>query len=101
LRPMFSTQVAPLIRAKFPLAIQFVCRTLKTTGLGESLVEGKIAGPLRRFTDAGLEIGLVKENGTLSRIRSQGVRLMHVLPLDQVDLDDGSGPVVSIGQGDE
>jgi nicotinamide-nucleotide amidase len=35
----------------------FVCRTLKTTGLGESFVEEKIAGPLQSLTEAGLELG--------------------------------------------
>jgi len=57
LRPMFTQQVVPLLRAKFPLPTPFVCRTLKTTGIGESLVEDKIAGPLKPLVEAGLEIG--------------------------------------------
>jgi nicotinamide-nucleotide amidase len=57
LRPMFAEQVLPLIEKRFPLETAFVCRTLKTTGLGESLLEEKIARPLRPFTDAGLELG--------------------------------------------
>lgn len=57
LRPMFSEQVTPLIAQRFPLASPFVCRTLKTTGLGESLVEEKIAGPLQSLVAAGLELG--------------------------------------------
>ena len=57
LRPMFVEQVVPLLLRCFPAASPFVCRTLKTTGLGESLVEEKIAGPLEALTKAGLELG--------------------------------------------
>jgi nicotinamide-nucleotide amidase len=57
LRPMFVESVVPLLAREFPLASKFVCRTLKTTGLGESLVEEKIAGPLRELVREGLELG--------------------------------------------
>lgn len=57
LRPMFTEQVIPLIRQRFPLEEAFVWRTLKTTGLGESLVEERIARPLKPLIDAGLELG--------------------------------------------
>ena len=36
LRPMFSELVLPLVLKEFPLARPFVCRILRTTGLGES-----------------------------------------------------------------
>lgn len=57
LRPMFTTQVVPLLREKFPLPAPFVCRTLKTTGMGESQVEEKIAGSLKHLTDVGMDLG--------------------------------------------
>jgi nicotinamide-nucleotide amidase len=57
LRPMFNEQVLPLLRTKAPLTAQFVCRTLRTTGLGESVVEERIAPRLKSLTDGGLEIG--------------------------------------------
>ena len=57
LRPMFTEQVVPILRERFPLPAPFVCRTLKTTGMGESQVEEKIAEPLRALTDAGMELG--------------------------------------------
>ncbi len=63
LRPMFDEQVLPLIQENLPLANAFVSRTLKTTGLGESLVEEKIAGPLQELTVAGLEIGYCARTG--------------------------------------
>ncbi len=57
LRPMFSELVLPLVLKEFPLARPFVCRILRTTGLGESAVEEKIAGPLQPLLAAGLELG--------------------------------------------
>jgi len=57
LRPMFSELVLPLVLKEFPLARPFVCRTLHTTGMGESAVEEKIAGPLQPLLTAGLELG--------------------------------------------
>jgi nicotinamide-nucleotide amidase len=55
LRPMFTTQIVPLLKERLPLDDEFVCRTLKTTGLGESRVEELIAPQLKHLT--GLELG--------------------------------------------
>jgi nicotinamide-nucleotide amidase len=57
LRPMFTESVLPLLRNEFPLAQPFVCRTLRTTGMGESMVEEKIAGSLEFLRPVGLQIG--------------------------------------------
>ena len=57
LRPMFTTQIVPLLKEKLPLECEFVCRTLNTTGLGESRVEELIAPHLKHLTDAGLDLG--------------------------------------------
>jgi nicotinamide-nucleotide amidase len=57
LRPMFSESVLPLLSKEFPLDRPFVCRTLRTTGLGESMVEEKIAGPLQSLVQDGLILG--------------------------------------------
>jgi nicotinamide-nucleotide amidase len=57
LRPMFTNQVIPILADRFPLPAPFVCRTLKTTGMGESQVEEKVAGPLKHLTDAGMDLG--------------------------------------------
>ncbi|GDY22054.1 putative competence-damage inducible protein [Verrucomicrobiota bacterium] len=63
LRPMFTDSVVPLVTREFPLAGEFVCRTLKTTGIGESVVEETVAGPLKTLTDAGLELGYCARTG--------------------------------------
>ena len=65
LRPMFTDQVAPLLRAQLPLETDFVCRTLRTVGIGESYLEERIAGPLKSLTDAGLELGYCAHTGAV------------------------------------
>lgn len=57
LRPMFDELVVPLLRHELPLESEFICRTLRTTGIGESLVQDKINSPLARLVAAGLEVG--------------------------------------------
>ncbi|MEW6305841.1 MAG: competence/damage-inducible protein A [Verrucomicrobiota bacterium] len=61
MHPMFREQVVPLLREKFPLDAVFVCRTLRSTGLGESVVQEKIEPALKHLT--GLEIGYCARTG--------------------------------------
>ena len=63
LRPMFTATVVPLIQRVLPLESGFVCRTLRTTGIGESMVEEKVGGPLQRWVDAGLDLGYCARPG--------------------------------------
>jgi len=65
LHPMFTNQVAPLLKEKLPLDADFVCRTLRTVGIGESYLEERIAGPLKPLTDAGLELGYCAHSGAV------------------------------------
>jgi nicotinamide-nucleotide amidase len=73
LRPMFTEQLIPLLRQKLPPPTAFACRTLKTTGLGESLVEESIAGSLQQLTAAGLEVGYCAQVGAVEvRLLARG-----------------------------
>lgn len=63
LRPMFVEQVIPLLQSKLPGAEEFVCQTLRTTGMGESRVEELVAPRLKHLTNAGLEIGYCARTG--------------------------------------
>src|ERR1039457_4280977 len=73
LRPMFAEAVAPLLRRVLPLASGFVCRTLRTTGVGESVVQEKIAGPLQRWVEAGLDLGYCARPGQVDvRVAASG-----------------------------
>ena len=73
LRPMFTNQVVPWLGATLPVESEFVCRTLKTTGLGESRVEESIAPHLKHLTDAGLVLGYCARVGEVDvRFVAQG-----------------------------
>ncbi len=75
LRPMFSQQVVPLLARHFPLNEAFVCRTLKTTGIGESYMEERISAPLRHLTDAGMDLGFCARVGEVDvRFVARGPR---------------------------
>ncbi len=73
LRPMFREQVLPLIQKTFPLDQNFICRTFRTTGLGESFVEEKIAPPLRALVERGLDLGYCARVGEVDvRLAAHG-----------------------------
>ena len=75
LRPMFTDTVVPLLRRVLPLAGGFVCRTLRTTGIGESVVQEKIGGPLQRWVEAGLDLGYCARPGQVDvRLAARGRR---------------------------
>ena len=63
LRPMFEQILLPRLKSWFPQNEAFVCRTLKTTGIGESSMEEKIGGPLQPLVDAGMELGFCARVG--------------------------------------
>ena len=73
LRPMFADAVAPLLGRVLPLVSGFVCRTLRTTGIGESMVEEKVGGPLQRWVEAGLDLGYCARPGQVDvRLAARG-----------------------------
>jgi competence/damage-inducible protein CinA-like protein len=63
LRPMFQDSVMPLLRQVLPTESAFVCRTLRATGIGESLVEERLSGPLQPLLENGLELGYCARPG--------------------------------------
>lgn len=63
LRPMMIEQALPLIQKHFPLDAPFVCRTLRTTGMGESALEERIAPALRPVLERGVEVGYCARTG--------------------------------------
>jgi nicotinamide-nucleotide amidase len=63
LRPMFKDAVVPLLRRVLPREAAFVCRTLRATGIGESIVEERISGPLQPLVKAGLALGYCARPG--------------------------------------
>jgi len=63
LRPMFTDSVVPLLRRVLPPESEFVCRTLRTTGVGESVMQERIAGPLQHLVAGGIELGYCARTG--------------------------------------
>jgi nicotinamide-nucleotide amidase len=65
LRPMFDEYLVPFLAREFPTN-KFACRTLNTTGIGESFVEEKIDGPLQSLINEGLELGYCARIGLVT-----------------------------------
>jgi nicotinamide-nucleotide amidase len=57
LRPMFTEAVVPLLNGKFGQPPNFACVVLRSTGIGESFLEEKIAPSLTDLVNRGLEVG--------------------------------------------
>ena len=72
LRPMFDTQIVPLLRREFAEEI-FVCRTLRSSGVGESRVQEMVAADLSPLVKRGLEIGYCARPGAVDvRLTASG-----------------------------
>lgn len=73
LRPMFDDSVTPLLHRALPLEDAFVCRTLKTTGIGESIVQEKIHKQMEPLVANGLDLGYCARPGQVDiRIAARG-----------------------------
>lgn len=95
LRPMFTSQVIPILTERFPLPAPFVCRTLKTTGMGESQVEEKVAGPLKHLTDAGMDLGYCARIGEVDvRFVGHGADAQHQVNAAERLVRELLGPLV-------
>jgi nicotinamide-nucleotide amidase len=73
LRPMFAERVVPMLRGLIPSGECIVCRTLRTTGMPESLLEERVAGPLQECVRSGLTLGYCARPGQVDvRLVGQG-----------------------------
>lgn len=63
LRPMFDHQVIPWLQEHLLPKLGFACRTLRSTGIGESRVEEKLKDRLAPLVEKGLEIGYCARTG--------------------------------------
>jgi nicotinamide-nucleotide amidase len=101
LRPMFLESVVPLLRREFPLASKYICRTFKTTGLGESVVEEKIAGALQPLVRDGLELAYCARVGQVDvRLAGRGEKAGALLAQGAARVESLLGPVI-FGADDE
>ncbi len=95
LRPMFLTSVVPLLRREFPLVSKYICRTIKTTGLGESVVEEKIAGALQPLVRDGLELAYCARVGQVDvRLAGRGRKAGALLAEGAARVESLLGPAI-------
>jgi nicotinamide-nucleotide amidase len=64
LRPMFDDSVVPLLKREFADEI-FICRTLRSTGIGESRVQEMVEADLLPLVKDGLDIGYCARPGAV------------------------------------
>jgi nicotinamide-nucleotide amidase len=62
LRPMFDDAIVPLLKREFATEV-FVCRTLRSTGVGESTVQQMIEAGLQPLVRRGLGVGYCARPG--------------------------------------
>jgi nicotinamide-nucleotide amidase len=80
LRPMFTDAVKPLLQRVLPLESAFISRILRTTGLGESVVQEKIAAPLAQLVGKGLDIGYCGRVGQVDvRLAASGAHAAQLV----------------------
>jgi nicotinamide-nucleotide amidase len=101
LRPMFSEQVLPLLRQRFPLNQPFAAQTLRTTGLGESVIEERIGPRLAELVQDGLELGYCAQVGQVElRLIGRGARA-NALVTQAESIIRQELDIAIFGQGDD
>jgi nicotinamide-nucleotide amidase len=79
LRPMFDEYVTPLLKREFADEI-FVCRTLRSTGIGESRVQELVETDLQPLVARGLGIGYCARPGSVDvRLTAIGVDAQKIV----------------------
>lgn len=79
LRPMFDDSVVPFLRREFADEI-FICRTLRSTGIGESRVQEMVEGDLQPLVKSGLEIGYCARPGAVDvRLTASGAEAQETV----------------------
>jgi nicotinamide-nucleotide amidase len=79
LRPMFDAAVVPLLKREFVGEI-FVCRTLRTSGIGESRVQEFVEADLQPLMARGLEIGYCARPGAVDvRLTASGTEAAKIV----------------------
>jgi len=77
---MFNDSVVPLLHRVLPRESEFVCRTLRTTGVGESIVQEKIREHLRPLVESGLDLGYCAHVGQVDvRLAASGTKAQQLV----------------------
>ena len=99
LRPMFDDTVTPLLKREFA-AENFVCRTFRSTGIGESIVQEMVEPGLQPFVQRGGDVGYCARPGSVDvrlsaggpqageLVREAGLAVQNSLGTNIFGLDD-------------
>lgn len=81
LHPMFKNSILPWLRKSFPIDNPPYCRIIRTTGMGESQVEKRIAPSLIHLIETGnLDVGYCARPGNVDiRLESRGQSAAQLL----------------------
>ena len=91
LRPMFDSSIVPLLKREFAGEI-FVCRTWRSTGIGESRVQEMVEPGLEPFVKRGLDVGYCARPGAVDvRLTASGVEAQQLVQ------DAGTAVQASLG----
>jgi nicotinamide-nucleotide amidase len=92
---MFDHAVVPLLKAEMPLSAPFACRTLRSTGIGESQVEERIDGPLQSLLSRGLELGYCAATGAVDvRLSARGTEANELVQQAEQIVRNEIGPFI-------
>jgi len=101
LQPMFTDTVVPLLRRVLPLKNEFICRTLRSTGIGESALQARIGGLLQPLVEQGLDLGYCAHSGRVDvRLAAHGASAADLVRAAESVVRAEVGPQL-FGEGDE
>jgi competence/damage-inducible protein CinA-like protein len=95
LRPLFTNFVVPFLQRAVPLPEPFVCCTLRTVGLGESVVQERIGEALGGLVSAGLEVGYCARPGQVDvRLAATGDSAAKLVAEAEAVVQERLGPEI-------
>lgn len=101
LYPMFDEQVVPLLELKIPTGRENGCLNIRTSGLGESLVEERLSEPLADLVEEGLNVHFCLSPGGVDvRLATEGLGANDLLAKAEQVTCDTLGKHI-YGHGDE
>ena len=101
LYPMFDEQVVPLLEKSIPTGRDNACLNIRTSGLGESLVEEQLTAPLAELVGSGLNVHFCLSPGGVDvRLATEGPQATELLAKAEQATRDVLGKYI-YGQGDE
>lgn len=102
LRPMWKESIVPLLARLFPSKQFFSCRTLRSTGIGESVIQERIHAPLDSLVQKGLEVGYCARSGQVDiRLAAHGTEASALVADAEKIVREQTGDHVFGSEGDE